>query len=217
MTAGAWARVQCHFRCKNCQRRSPLNHMDLDGSVECLRCGEANPFEAWPWLDAIDHARTRAQSGDTEPVARGNDAFRPHRIKQCTLVIRAAAGQPTCPECSEPLELRRCAVGMLVVACKTCDIESKYVLPSLIRASKPELGGVIAAAHARDAGEAKIAQSPQGVQSVECPKCGAPLLHPPSSVVVRCGYCRVTLRVPSRGLATEGDLEPEVWWLYFPA
>jgi LSD1 subclass zinc finger protein len=217
MTTGSWARVQCHFRCEHCQRRSPLNHIDMDGSVDCLRCGQANPFEPGQWLDAIDHARARALSGDAEVVALGNDAIRPHRIKQATMVIRAAAGQPTCPDCSEPLEVRRCAVGMLVVGCKSCDIESKYVLPSGTRASKPELGGAIAAAHARGVGEATVAQDSAGVQSVECSKCGAPLDHPPSAVVVRCGYCRITLRVPSRGLATEGDLEPEVWWLFFPA
>jgi len=189
----------------------------MDGAVECLRCGESNSFDAGQWLDAIDHVRDRARSGDPEPVAHGSDTLIPRRIVQKTLVTRAAAGWPSCPECGGELGVRRCAVGMLVVGCDGCGVESKYVLPSGTRASKPELGGAIAVAHARGAAEANVAQDAQGVQTIACSKCGAPLDHPEASVVVRCPFCRVSLRVPNRGLASEGDLEPEVWWLYFPA
>ena len=112
-----WAKVMCHFRCEGCQRRSPLNHLDTDGEVSCLRCGERNDFDAGQWLDAIDHAEACAREGGGELRAHGEDRLVPHRIRQKTLVTRATGGHPTCRRCAAALTVVRCKVGMLVVAC----------------------------------------------------------------------------------------------------
>jgi hypothetical protein len=56
-----------------------------------------------------------------------------------------------------------------------------------------------------------------GALIIECPNCGGAVDHPPGTVVARCSYCRVTLRIPPRGIAAEGDLTPETWWFFFPA
>lgn len=218
MVDGSWVEVHCHFRCAGCQRRSPVNHLDLDGEVECLRCGEANDFDPGQWLDAIDHARACAHNEPGQAAEHGDDALRPNRIRQKTLVTRAAAGHPACQECQVELTVERCAVGMLVVSCPSCAHEWKYVLPRGTRASRPELGGAIAAAHARGGGMARLVEGgEEGARGIECPNCGAAVDHPTGTVVARCSYCRMTLRIPQRGLAAEEDLTPEPWWLFFPA
>jgi ribosomal protein L37AE/L43A len=207
--------VQCHFRCANCRRRSPLDHLDFDGNVQCLRCGEVSPFEVGQWIDAVAHARARGESGDETPAELGSDVWVEHRLRQKTLVTRAAAGQPSCPDCNAPLHAKRCKVGMLVVACSQCDHESKYVLPRGTRLSVPELGGAIAAALAKGAGVAALVETEEAT-AVQCPNCGAPVEHRDTSIVGRCAYCRTSLKIPTPALATDRDLEPETWWLFFP-
>ena len=192
-----------------------MNHLDFDGEVECLRCGEQSDFDVGQWLDAIDHALACARSGDEAPKTHGSDALVEHRIRQKTLVTQAAAGRPTCPDCNAPLEVKRCMAGMLVVVCSGCSHQTKYVLPRGTRLAKPELGGAIAAAHARGATMATLAEG-EGATAVHCPGCGAPVEHPPGSIVARCAYCKTSLRVPTAALATERDLDPEPWWLFFP-
>ena len=193
-----------------------MNHLDFDGEVECLRCGEVSEFDAGQWLDAIDHALARAKSGDETPLAHGSDTYVEHRIRQRTLVTSAAAGEPACPDCGAALVVDRCRGGMLVMTCSGCDHKSKYVLPRGTRMSKPELGGAISAAHAKGASMANLVED-GGTSAVHCPNCGAPVEHPAGSIVARCAYCKTSLRVPTPALATERDLEPEVWWLFFPA
>ena len=210
-----WAKVMCHFRCEGCQRRSPLNHLDTDGEVSCLRCGERNDFDAGQWLDAIDHAEACARKGGGELRAHGEDRLVPHRIRQKTLVTRATGGHPTCRRCAAALTVVRCKVGMLVVACSACDREWKYVLPRGTRASRPQLGGVIAAAHRRGETTARVVEG-EGSLAVECAQCGAAVSTPDSQVVVGCDYCGISLSIPANALPPDRDLEPEAWWLYFP-
>ncbi len=219
--SSAWVGVKCHHRCGSCMQLSPLNHLDFDGQVECLRCGASEDFDLGQWVDALEHAR-KVASGALSPkpgetyVLHGSDEHRPHAIRKRTLVTRAMPGCPTCPGCGEPLRVDRCAVGLLVVGCTGCDWSAKFLLPRGIRQSEPRLGGAIAAAHAKDARDATLETNASGAAVVHCPHCSAPLEHDVNATIARCAYCRVTVRIPASELRRRGhELEPELWWLYF--
>src|SRR5689334_13998326 len=51
-----WARVEASFECRACGHRSALNHLDVDGSVDCLSCGIAQRFDAKQWWTPLEHA-----------------------------------------------------------------------------------------------------------------------------------------------------------------
>jgi hypothetical protein len=212
----SWVRIRCHFRCSSCLRTSPLNQLDFDGTVECLRCGAEEAFDIGQWVDALEHARRVAESGSSEESSHGNDDIQPYALKRRTLVTRAACGQPACPGCAAPLRVERAMAGLLAVGCSSCDWTGKFLVPRGVRQSVPALSGVIAAAHAKDAQEATVEAGASGAAVVRCPYCTAPIEHAARATVARCTYCRVTVRMPNRALRESGsELEPEIWWLWF--
>ena len=148
-------------------------------------------------------------------MRHGSDALVEHRIHQKTLVTVAAAGTPTCPTCQAPLEVEKNLAGMLVMSCTGCAAQTKYRLPRGTRMAMPQLGGVIATAHARGAAEATI-DGTDGAFAARCPGCGAAVDHPKGSIVTRCEYCKISLRIPPVALRDAEELVPEVWWMFFP-
>lgn len=156
-----------------------MNHLDLDGRVECLRCGHESDFETGQWLDAVEHAQARAKSRDETPASHGSDALVEHRIHQKTLVTVAAAGAPTCSTCQAPLEVEK--------------RPDQVPPPTRNQNGHAQLGGVIATAHARGAAEATI----DGAFAARCPGCGAAVDHPTGSIVTRRESCKISLRIPT--------------------
>lgn len=215
----AWVAIQCHFRCASCRQRSPLNHLDFDGDVECLRCGQTERFDLGQWVDALAFAARVSENQDQTTVeTHGSDAIRSHAIVKKTLVTRAHSGVPSCPGCDAPLGVERVQAGLLVAMCSACDWRGKFVLPRGVRQIEPRLAGAIAAAHAKDARPATLEGTDAGAAVVKCPYCTAPIDHEATATIARCKYCRVTVRLPSKRLVALGhELEPELWWLYFSA
>ena len=210
-----WVAIRCHFRCASCRQLSPLNHLDFDGTVECLRCGAEEPFDIGQWVTALDHARHVADAATAQEVSHGSDEIRPHALKRRTLVTRSVGGEPPCPGCAAPLRIERATAGWLRVACTSCDWSGEFVVPRGVRQTVPSLAGVIAAAHAKDARPATVEGS-GGASIVRCPYCGAPIEHEARATIARCAHCRVTVRMPNAALRARGsELEPERWWLYF--
>ncbi len=50
-----WVCAECTFRCRSCGFAVPLNHLDMDGAVLCVRCGIEQAFEVVRWRQALGH------------------------------------------------------------------------------------------------------------------------------------------------------------------
>ena len=48
-----WLQVRAQFKCKQCDRRSPVNHVDVDGTFTCLRCQVDQRADAGIWATGL--------------------------------------------------------------------------------------------------------------------------------------------------------------------
>lgn len=228
-----WARVQVSFECRACGHRSPLNHLDVDGSVDCLSCGIAQRFDIKQWWKPLEHAHAVADLTGPHPegllpepgssIARYN----PHaqlgvsaaraeieRGEQ-TLRLSAAPGLPLCDECQAPLAVVNRAQGELLVACAACRVERRYALPKKLSQRARALVGIVADDHELGRPEAVVHED-AGVTALRCPTCGAGLALSGSASIVTCQYCQRSCHVAARARPKPGkDAAPTPFWLLF--
>lgn len=230
-----WIAVRCQFQCRSCGHLSPLNHLDLDGSVVCLRCGLDQVFELDQWADGLDHAMragTEAGAGDfaglgvtTSAVELVQSGFTltDGMMKTRSLRVSAGPGHPLCARCRVPLVHAAEAEGVSSSRCPQCTDTLRCALPPQARSLCGPVRAVIAEELALDRREARIdapgadGGATPGAIAIKCPQCSAPLKITGASTIVTCEYCQTASRIPSRTLFRLGHDHPvpQVWWLRF--
>ncbi|MBX3234111.1 MAG: hypothetical protein KIT84_06370 [Labilithrix sp.] len=225
-----WTSVRCTFQCRACGHLSPLDHLDMDGSVECLRCGLDQAFDVGSWREGLEHARTlglasaRAATsqysaiGETHTAAehqQGGLVIGGGQLTQLSLRVNAAPGTPLCPECRAPFVASFDATGAMTVRCHACSTSMTTKLPAPGKSMCPELRGVLAEAQVEGRREARVKGGE--ALAVLCPTCDAPLAVTGASINVTCTYCRTPSRIPRKRMFELGHAAPTptVWWLAF--
>ncbi len=240
-----WVAVRCSIECRACGHRSPVNFLDLDGSVACLRCGIDQKFELRLWWEAIELAHATGDLAGPSPEGRFPDravsiaainqfatvgcqqtfaektAVAPPSIQGSPsspcLTIQASPGHPLCLRCRVPLLLAGLDEGGMVTRCPQCGEQRQYRLPSGLASKRPGLCGVLAGAHLVGRLEVELEQDRGGATLVKCPNCHAPLDVRGTDSLVHCRYCGAASRISPRALRHLGyqHLEPETWWMLF--
>ncbi|GAB4521660.1 MAG: hypothetical protein Tsb0020_40220 [Haliangiales bacterium] len=236
-----WVGVQCEFQCRACGHLSPLNHLDVDGSVQCLRCGIEQIFAVDTWRDGLAHAHAvadlagpdgnawrgfgKAPAGNpfrhvgvTSAVASAHEqqvAIRGDGLVEVrSLRVTASPGLPLCGRCRVPLTVDGVDEHQLQVSCRHCGDRQNYALPAPARGLCPGLRGVIADEHR--IGGRQVEYDPNAaVVAIRCPNCQAPVSVSGKSTVIDCDYCHIALRIPDPLLHRLGHDHPEpaLWWL----
>ena len=235
---GFWVGVECGFKCRACGHTSPLNFLDVDGDVRCLRCGIEQEFARDQWWDGLEVAHA---AGDlTGPVAGGRfPTGRPLASSQLSqklhqigiektfvessnrgvvidgsgvhtrsLLVRALPGHPLCDACKRPLDVTACEHGDLSVRCPGCGDARTYWRPRLPK-SLQALAGLVAPELEKGGREAKVDKDASGAAVIACPSCGAPLDIDGTRTVVRCTFCNVSVRNPVGDPARRRPRPPE--------
>ncbi len=204
-----WARVRTSFECRACGHRSPIGHLDVDGTVLCLSCGIEQRFEKEQWWDALDHAHA---------VADGIEAaFEEHQqFDEQHLELHAAPGWPLCSKCRSPLAVKARDKQGLTMHCPSCQKERSYALPPKLSQRAGRLVGIIADQHELGQKEATLVEE-NGVSALKCPTCGAGLNVSGASTIVTCSYCSNACRVHPRALpkGAHGTAAALPFWLLF--
>ncbi len=223
-----WVGVRCQFQCRLCGHPSPLNHLDVDGSVSCLRCGLDQVFDVGSWIEGLDHAmRCGALAGQRDKykqlgvsatslelvqngmlIAGGNMIMR-------SLRVSAGPGHPPCARCHTPLEIE--VDGLTTkTRCPKCSAAQTCELPAKARELCSALRGVIAEELTLDKREAKVDDG-GGASAIKCAHCAAPLKVTGVSTIVTCEYCGASSRIPRRTMFKLGHDQPvtQLWWLAF--
>ena len=237
--------VRCHFQCRSCGHMSPLNQLDLDGTVRCLRCGLDQVFDVGSWVAALNHAHGVGDLAGPEPEGR-----HPHprvsiagdnplasigryrtsaRMSQTgtsvedgmvvprSLRIDASPGHPLCPDCDVPVALSASG-GTLTTRCGTCGTAASYEVDPEARRLCPGLRGVAAEAARGDRPRVRLAEAgPEGASVIRCPGCGAAMKGIGDAPTATCEFCQTVARVPGQVRHELFDHEPdaETWWLLF--
>ena len=241
----AFVKVHGHFECRSCGHGVVLNHLDLDGSVLCGKCGIEQKVKWQMWKSLITRAHDTADlGGDAKPEPKaplwwfmrkvaGNriasrykaigvskSCFTEHRDSSLhndlPYVFTSSPGHPVCTTCRMPLNVQ-VNERQLTTICPQCRTQSTYSLPE--QASRyPALVGVIAPAHHTDSIEAKTEESPDStVVTISCPKCGGSLDSVELGEVSVCPFCGTTCHIPARILMRTGrdTTTPANWWMLF--
>jgi len=234
-----WVAITCEFQCRACSHLSPLNYLDLDGSVRCLRCGLDQAFARAAWQRALGHAHAVGDlAGSPEgrhphPVfsiakenpfakARGGrdsqSGFATERGVQIPTNVQVSAevGTPDCEKCRVPLVVQRRGPGQIHSSCPRCGEARTYVLPPEGPRISPGLVGVMATEHRTDTPMTRVEDRP-GAVAILCPSCGGALEVARDSRFATCTYCRTTSRIPEKTLYRSGSeaVTPERIWLAF--
>lgn len=209
MSEHTWVSVECAFTCRMCGFVVPLNQIDTDGAVSCVRCGLEQAFEVRAWGDALRHAHC---------VGAGQESSRTLEVGGANrLRITARPGRPECASCGGALEIAFGEKGRVDLTCKSCGKTDGYVIPAQARnMSKGKLIGVIATQHLADREAVKVERS-AGAVAVQCPSCNASLPPPDDSKLVTCKYCNTVSRIPDNVAFLLNGREPvaEAMWLLF--
>jgi hypothetical protein len=239
---GFWTGVECRFRCTACGHESPINHLDFDGSVMCLRCGIDQRFDREQWVEALEHAHAVGDLCGPNPQGRfssgaplaSNQFARlgvEHTFAETgqrgvvidasgmshrSLTIKAMPGHPLCSKCKSLLAVQNAAPGVLDVACTRCPERKRYEWPVDVVNRVSSLSGVVCDEHEHGGHDAQVLQDASGAVAIRCPNCSAPL-PVGEHTVVHCGYCGIAVRIPAPTLRGLGHANPktELWWLYF--
>jgi len=240
-----WVAVRSQFQCRSCGHLSPLNHLDTDGSVDCLRCGLNQAFDVSSWHAALEHAHAVGDLAGPDPEGRHPHAslsiaaVNPLRdvgvtrataglalsgtrvagamTLQRSLRIDAGPGHPVCRRCQVPVSVS-VSPQRIQSSCPRCHEVAVYGLPPKVSALAPALRAAIADDHRTDREAARLeADDSQGAVAIKCPSCSAPLDVDGRARYVRCGFCHTSSRIPDRTIfRLLGDsAHVEVWWLAF--
>ncbi len=238
-----WAAVRCSFQCRSCHFLSPLNGLDMDGSVECAQCGMHQRFDVEAWREALAFSHGVADLAFPPPEGRhphphiwiGNhnphaqigytEVFGEHRQSSTSvegaitvhrsLFIQATPGHPTCRKCSRPLSTTRRG-HELETRCDGCGEQAKYQLPQQATQYAPSIVGVVSNEERVDKPRAKLETVAGGPVTLKCAECGGNL-PATRQRVLECPYCKAACLIPSRALVREpGEpIEPDIWFVAF--
>lgn len=227
-----WVQVRASFECRACGHRSPIDYLDVDGSVSCLSCGIEQRFENKQWWGALEHAHAVADL--TGPHGEGLlpegeisiAKLNPHAEVGVTrsqvevergeqsLRLVASPGAPLCEKCHGLLEVGRGTARRLSLLCRPCGIEKRYEQPKNLSQRVRALCGVLAPAHEEGRLDAVLREE-GGVTALRCPTCGA-ALNVGDSNIATCQYCQTSSRVEARARGkSKKDIEPTPFWLLF--
>lgn len=237
-----WVAVSAEFQCRACGHLSPLNYLDLDGSVKCLRCGLDQAFARSSWKTAIEHAHAVGDLGgspegrhphphisiaadnpyrDTVSARHQQSGFAIERGVQVpvSLAISASIAQPSCEKCRAPLLTERGVPGEVKTRCATCGETRSYRLPLEATGLVDGLVGVMAGEHRSDqlVTRVEVDTSQPELLTLRCPSCGANLPATSATRHVVCGFCRTSSRLPEKTFFRGGreTATAEQWWLAF--
>jgi hypothetical protein len=237
-----WVSFRCEFQCRACGNLSPLNYLDLDGSVRCLRCGLDQAFATSAWQRALEHAHAVGDLAgspegrqphpifsiasenpyrDTNTATDQQSGFAFQQGLQVPTTMRSTAtlGQPSCTKCNVPLQAQRTGPGRIETRCTRCGEARSYALPAEASRVFPALVGVIAGEQRVDRPATRVASEvgDSGAVALSCPGCGASLSVAPGTRLATCEYCRTTSRVPDKTYYRAGGdaVQAETWWLAF--
>lgn len=239
----AWVAVRCSFQCRSCQFLSPLDELDIDGSVECAQCGQAQRFDVEAWHEALAFAHgvgdlafplpegrlshPAVWVGDDNPHLRvgHTEVFAEHRQSSVqvidgvtvhrSLFIEAAPGHPTCEGCRAPMEVELRSTGA-EASCRQCGSRFGYQLPAGAERYCEGLAGVVADIHRSDQRRARLETTADGPVSLKCPECGG-ALPATRERLLKCGYCGTGSLIPAQARLRDAGqvLTPDIWWLAF--
>ncbi len=238
-----WVAVRCTFQCRACGHLSPLNYLDLDGSVLCFSCGLDQAFARSSWVTALEHAHGVADLTGSDPegrhphprlsIARENP-FRSgttftHRQTgfvtergmsvPTSLSIEATVREPACSKCQIPLVVQKTAALSVKTQCPRCGEASTYALPAESNGIVRGLLAVIAGEHERERPLTRVESSADRPDAIAlcCPNCGGTLNANPGDRLANCPFCRTTSRVPEKTVYRGGGsrVSPETWYLAF--
>ena len=238
-----WVGVRCHFQCRSCGHMSPLNFLDMDGSVQCHHCGLDQAFDVQSWGDGLEHAH---QVGDlagpaaegrhphprvsiigANPMARvGVDRTQATSAQAGTITrdgmtltrslrVDASPGHPLCHRCQTPVETHR-EEHRVTTRCPNCSAGTVCELPESAEDACDGLCGVHAADMRVDRPQVKLDRS-SGAVAMTCPNCGAGYTDVSEGKLIQCPFCQTVARIPDRFLLRYLDRKPvtETWWLLF--
>ena len=234
--------VECDFSCRGCGMRSPLDGLDLDGTVECRRCGMQQAFETDQWKEVLIFAQDVADCAGPpgrlgkEPIA-DNPYFEigikhtygektltgmvidGEGMKPRTLRLRATPGVPLCEKCHVPLDVVVDTTEYKTqTTCPRCHDRAVYDTPEDAFDQNADIAAVLGDDHRCDREPVRVQASPGGAAvAVSCPKCNASLPVTDGTSLINCGYCGTPCRIPSRLMAklSHGAPTPKRWWILF--
>jgi len=233
--------LECDFACRGCGMRSPLDSLDLDGTVECRRCGLQQAFDVDQWKEALIFAQDVADCAGPpgrlgkEPVANNPYAelgvahtyaektlsgmiIDAEGMKPRTLRLRATPGVPLCERCHVPLEVEVSDEYKTRTTCPRCRDQAIYDTPDEAFDVNADIEAVLADDHRCDREAVRVQAAPGGAAvAVSCPKCNASLPVSDGTSMVNCGYCGTPCRIPSRLMAklSHAAPMPKRWWILF--
>jgi hypothetical protein len=233
-----WVGVRCRFQCRSCGHLSPLDHLDMDGSVVCLHCGLSQVFDVGSWDEGLAHAHAAGDLAGPNPEGRhpnprisiaGRNPFknigRSHTsaelaqsgmtigdgmIQHQSLRVDAAPGHPLCEQCRRPLTIALMSATRSTAKCIPCQRSVDHELPPQAPSAYPPLKAVIAEEQALGQRQAKVDQPVSGgAIGIRCPNCDAALTVTGTSQIVTCSFCHASARIPARTFHQLGHDNPE--------
>lgn len=221
-----WIQVRAQFTCTGCNKRSPVNHVDVDGEFTCLRCKNDQAADAGVWQlglkfchEVVDlagpdpegrHPNPERPIGDDNKWAdigvtrsRANLSFQETTMsargtRTRSLFLHARPGVPLCPGCREPFDVNVERPAMLVAACTACDTAARYEVDDKARHGVKGFMGALADDHRADRPTAKLkATAPEAPVAIECPGCGAALSPEARDHFHTCAFCGTASKIPS--------------------
>ncbi|MBI2392983.1 MAG: zinc ribbon domain-containing protein [Deltaproteobacteria bacterium] len=238
-----WACVlECDFACRACGMRSPLDGLDLDGTVECRRCGVQQTFDLEQWDEVLNFAEDVADcAGPPGRLGKGPVDGNPYAeigvthtfaektlsgmiidgegMKPRNLRLRATPGVPLCERCHVPLDVQIDREEWKAQAsCPRCHDRAVYDTPEGAFERNGDIAAVLADDHRCDREPVHVHASPGGAAvAIACPRCDAALPVAGEATMVTCGYCGTPCRIPSRllGKLASSAPKPKRWWILF--
>lgn len=239
-----WVAVRCEFQCRSCGFFVPLDHLDIDGRVDCLRCGVEQVFDVDSWRVGLAAAHEVGDLAGPDPEgqfpnphcsiaarnpqraigitataaisAQAATTAGPDGVHHRSLRVAAAPGCPLCDSCSTPLTV--VVAGRSARAtCARCGEHASYELPERAPALYHNLIAALAPEHRTDAADAaEDVSAGGGAVSVRCPNCAGPIAVDGESHFECCDFCHTTVRIRDETLRKLiADPRPLPWWLLF--
>jgi len=240
-----WLQVRAQFKCKHCDKRSPINHVDVDGTFTCLRCQGDQGADAGVWATGLRFCHEVGDLAGPDPQGRhpdpetsiaelnkwadiGVDRTRANLdydetiiggggIKLRSLFLQARPGVPLCDDCRSPLEIEVEEPSKLRASCASCGTSHRYETdPKAHRMVKAFLGA-LSDDHRADRSAKIAATEPGAPVAIECPSCGAALGLEATDHFVICEFCHTPSKIPSRVRSQlfTEGVELEPFWLMF--
>jgi DNA-directed RNA polymerase subunit RPC12/RpoP len=232
--------IELQFTCRGCGLLSPLDWLDADGAVECVRCDLVQKFEDGWWRRVLDRAHAVGDLWGADPEGRRRSRYAIDEVNPfaeraqrhsgavfaeeigairgavpSNLRVWLAPGQPLSPVTVEPMEITASAAGRIETSAGGDD--ARYVTSRRAMELHRGLVGAIADDQRMDRAEAEAELEREGrAHTFRCTGCGASLPLDGALRLVRCSYCSSVSWIPSRVRhAAQSEPLPDTWWLVF--